>query len=219
MPRAARWLRSVSLPKTPSISFASIDESEHHRQMIAIGLLFVRMLCDRFRSLQQLEVEILVLRHQLNILQRRPRSPTTYTWVDRALFIWLYRRCPRTLDAMIVRTRDRGAVASHGLCRLLAVGVPFAWGPAAVTQEVRDLIRTDEPREPAVGCHQIHGELLKLGIEVAQPTVSTYMVPQARSAAADLEDLPPQSRRRGLRRSICLWCRRLSFRSSSLFSF
>jgi hypothetical protein len=39
--------------------------------MIAIGLLFARMLCDRFKSLGQLEVEILVLRHQLNILQKR----------------------------------------------------------------------------------------------------------------------------------------------------
>jgi hypothetical protein len=33
--------------------------------MIAIGLLFVRMLCDCFRPRQQLEAEILVLRHQL----------------------------------------------------------------------------------------------------------------------------------------------------------
>jgi len=35
--------------------------------MIAIGLLFVRMLCDCFRPRQQLEAEILVLRHQLNV--------------------------------------------------------------------------------------------------------------------------------------------------------
>jgi hypothetical protein len=36
--------------------------------MIAIGLLFVRMLFDFFRPWQLLEAEILVLRHQLNIL-------------------------------------------------------------------------------------------------------------------------------------------------------
>jgi hypothetical protein len=35
--------------------------------MIAIGLLFVRMLCDCFRSRRRLEAEILVLRHQLNV--------------------------------------------------------------------------------------------------------------------------------------------------------
>jgi hypothetical protein len=33
--------------------------------MIAIGLLFVRMLCDYFKLRQQLEAEILALRHQL----------------------------------------------------------------------------------------------------------------------------------------------------------
>ena len=44
--------------------------------MIAIGLLFIRMLCDCFRPRQQLEAEILVLRHQLNVLRRRaPRRP------------------------------------------------------------------------------------------------------------------------------------------------
>jgi hypothetical protein len=39
--------------------------------MIAIGLLFVRMLCDYFKPRQQLEAEILVLRHQLDVLQQR----------------------------------------------------------------------------------------------------------------------------------------------------
>ena len=39
--------------------------------MIALGLLFVRMLCDYFKPRQQLEAEILVLRHQLSVLQQR----------------------------------------------------------------------------------------------------------------------------------------------------
>jgi hypothetical protein len=70
--------------------------------MIAIGLLFVRMLCDYFKSRPQLEAEIVILRHQLNLLQRRaPRRPHL-RWVDRALFIWLYRRCPRVLRAITV---------------------------------------------------------------------------------------------------------------------
>jgi hypothetical protein len=34
--------------------------------MIAIGLLFVRMLRDYFKSRPQLEAEIVILRHQLN---------------------------------------------------------------------------------------------------------------------------------------------------------
>src|ERR1700757_2321005 len=70
--------------------------------MIAIGLLFVRMLCDCFKPRQQLQAEILVLRHQLNVLrQRAPRRPHL-RWTDRALLIWLYRRCPRILDAITI---------------------------------------------------------------------------------------------------------------------
>ena len=38
--------------------------------MIAIAFLFVRMQCDCFKSRWRLEVEILVLRHQLNVLQQ-----------------------------------------------------------------------------------------------------------------------------------------------------
>src|SRR6266480_4669863 len=72
--------------------------------MIAIGLLFVRMLCDCFRPRQQLEAEILVLRHQLNVLrQLAPRRPHL-RWADRALFIWLYRCCPRILSAITIVT-------------------------------------------------------------------------------------------------------------------
>ena len=61
--------------------------------MFAVGLLLVRMLCDLFRPRPRLEAEILILRHQLNVLQQRtPRRRLHLRWVDRALFIWLYRR-------------------------------------------------------------------------------------------------------------------------------
>jgi hypothetical protein len=56
--------------------------------MIAIGLLFVRMLCDFFKPRPRLEAEILILRHQLNVLQQRtPRrrtSPSTSRVGDRS---------------------------------------------------------------------------------------------------------------------------------------
>ena len=39
--------------------------------MIALGLLFVRLLCDRFKPRRQLEGEILTLRHQLNFCTAR----------------------------------------------------------------------------------------------------------------------------------------------------
>ena len=57
--------------------------------MIAIAFLFAHALCNCFKSQRRLEAEILVLRHQLNVLrQRTPRRRLHLRWIDRALFIW-----------------------------------------------------------------------------------------------------------------------------------
>jgi hypothetical protein len=154
--------------------------------MIAIGLLFVRMLCDYFKSRPQLEAEIVILRHQLNLLQRRaPRRPHL-RWVDRALFIWLYRRCPRVLRAITIVRPDT-------VLRWHRMGFAAYWrwksrspgGRPRIAQEVRELIRRMSLENPLWGATKIHGELLKLGIEIAQSTVSVYMVPR--------RDLPLQT--------------------------
>jgi hypothetical protein len=47
------------------------SESEHDGRVIAIASLFIRLLFDLFKPRQRLEAEILVLRHQLDILQQR----------------------------------------------------------------------------------------------------------------------------------------------------
>ena len=70
--------------------------------MFAIAFLFVRVLCDGFKSRRRLEAEILVLRHQLNVLQQRAPRRLYLTWADRALFVWLYRGFPRILDAIMI---------------------------------------------------------------------------------------------------------------------
>jgi hypothetical protein len=70
--------------------------------MIAIAVLIVCMLCDCFKSRRRLATEILVLRHQLNVLQQHTPRRLHLRWADRALFIWLYRRCPRILDAITI---------------------------------------------------------------------------------------------------------------------
>ena len=51
-------------------------------------------------------------------------------------------------------------------------------GRPQIGKEVRDLIRRMSLENPLWGATKIHGELLKLGIEVAQSTVSVYMVPR-----------------------------------------
>src|SRR3989475_12406824 len=147
--------------------------------MIAIGLLFVRMLCDCFKSRWRLKAENLVLRHQLNVLQQRAPRRLYLRWAHRALFIWLYRRCPRILDAVTI-VRPETVVRWHRM----GFAAYWRWksrplgGRPRIGKEMRDLIRRMSFENPLWGAPKIHGELLKLGIDVAQSTVSIYMVPR-----------------------------------------
>src|SRR5215467_10754754 len=127
--------------------------------MIAIGLLFVRMLCDCFKPRQQLQAEMLVLRHQLNILRRcAPRRPHL-RWADRALLIWLYRRCPRILSAITI-------VRPETVLRWHRMGFVAYWrwksrspsGRPRIAKEVRDLIRRMSLENRFWGATKIHGE-------------------------------------------------------------
>jgi hypothetical protein len=186
--------------------------------MIAIGLLFVRMLCDCFKSRKRLEADILILRHQLNVLQRRAPLRPNLRWVDRALFIWFYRRCPRILDAITI-VRPETVVRWHRL----GFAAYWRWrssrrgGRPRIAKEVRDLIRRMSLENPRWGATKIHGEVLKLGIDVAQSTVSIYMVPRVGRCRPGRPSFTIM--RRALRRSICSLFRRLRFSSYLHFSF
>src|SRR5215831_5320047 len=147
--------------------------------MMAIAFLFVRMLCGCFKSRRRLKAEILVLRHQLNVLQRCTSRRLHLRWADRALFIWLYRRCPRLLDVITI-VRPETVVRWHRM----GFAAYWRWksrprgGRPRIAKEISDLIRRMSVENPVWGATKIHGELLKLGIEVAQSTVSIYMVPR-----------------------------------------
>src|SRR5258708_9312025 len=135
--------------------------------MIAIGLLVGRMLCDCFKPRQQLQAEMLVLRHQLNVLrQRAPRRPHL-RWADRALFIWLYRRCPRILSAITI-------VRPETVLRWHRMGFFAYWrsksrspvGRPRISKELRDLIRWMSLENPFCSSTKIHDEFLTPGIPV-----------------------------------------------------
>src|SRR5216684_8396216 len=149
--------------------------------MIATPFLFVRALCDCCKSRRQLEAEILVLRHQLNVLQQRAPRRLYLSWADRALFVWLHRGFPRILDAITI-VRPETIVRWHRK----GFGALWRWksrplgGRPRIDKEV-DLIRRMSFENPLWGAPHIHGELLKLGFEVAQSTVSKYMGTATRS--------------------------------------
>jgi hypothetical protein len=53
-----------------------------------------------FRSRAALEAEILVLRHQLNVLRRKSPKRLAFSSIDRLVFAGLYRLAPGVLDAL-----------------------------------------------------------------------------------------------------------------------
>lgn len=71
---------------------------------------------------------------------------------------------------------DPGALASCRLPPVLALEIPILWRPAANRRRPAGADPADQVDNPLWGAPRIHGELLKLGFEVAQSSVAKYMV-------------------------------------------
>ena len=67
-------------------------------------------------------------------------------------------------------------------------------GRPAVAADVRALIRTMSEANPLWGAPRIHGELLKLGLDVSQATVAKYTGPAPQTAVANVAHVPDESR-------------------------
>ena len=76
-------------------------------------------------------------------------------------------------------------MASARLSALLALAVKVRTA-RSINRELRDLIRQVSTANPLWGAPRIHGELLKLGIEVSQATVAKYMVRRPRMHRIDV---------------------------------
>jgi hypothetical protein len=74
----------------------------------------------------------------------------------------------------ISRARRSPSLASCWFHDVLVLRQPA--GRPKIGRELRDLIRRMSKENPKWGASRIHGELLMLGFEVAQSTVSKYMV-------------------------------------------
>ena len=118
----------------------------------------------------------LLLRHQLTIaLRASPRLRLLGS--DRALLLWMTRLWPSLLDAVRV-------VQPETVLRWHRAGFKMLWrwkschkaGRPKIDHGLRTLIRRMSRENPLWGASRIHGELLMLGFEVAQSTVSKYMV-------------------------------------------
>ena len=129
-----------------------------------------------FRSRTSLEAEIVALRHQLNVLRRKSPKRLAFSNFDRLIFTSLYRIAPNVLNALVI-------VKPETVIRWHRVGFRLFWkwrsrsrgGRPKVPLEIRQLIREMSLANPLWGAPRIHGELLKLGIEIGQTSVTKYM--------------------------------------------
>jgi transposase InsO family protein len=144
-----------------------------------IGLLrfVLEILASPFKSKIRLAAENAALRHQLIVLGRKLRGRVQLANSDRWFLVQLYRWFPSILKVLTI-------IRPETLVRWHRAGFRSYWrwksrtwgGRPQIEAELRALIRRMSIDNPLWGAPRIHGELLKLGFEVAQSSVAKYMV-------------------------------------------
>jgi hypothetical protein len=145
--------------------------------MIGLLCFALAVLGSPFKSKLRLEAENAVLRHQLMVLRRRLHGRVRLTNHDRWFFIQLYRWFQSILKVLTI-------IRPETLVRWHRAGFRCYWrwksrplgGRPQIDTELRVLIQRMSMENPLWGAPRIHGELLKLGFEVAQSSVARYMV-------------------------------------------
>jgi hypothetical protein len=152
--------------------------------MMSALISFLAVLRGLIRSRAALHLEVLALHHQLQVLQRsRPRR-LRLARADRWLWTWLTSAWAGWRTAVVI-VKPETVIAWH------RQGFRLFWtwksrrrnGRPPVAPDVRTLIRTMSQENPLWGAPRIHGELLKLGIDVSQSTVAKYMARRRRPPA------------------------------------
>ena len=138
-----------------------------------IYLMFSKLLgwiVLRTRSDTSKEIEILVLRHQLAVLQRR-MPHRRMSWTDRGVIAALARLLP-------VRRRHGMLVTPSTVLRWHRQLVARRWttppvrnGRPAIPAGVRALVLRLATENPTWGYRRIHGELAGLGYQIGASTI------------------------------------------------
>jgi hypothetical protein len=115
------------------------------------------------------------------VLRRKSSKRVVLSSIDRLLLVGLYRLAPGELDALKI-------IRPETLLRWHRAGLRAFWrwksrprgGRPRTAANIRRLIREMSVANPLWGAPRIHGELLKLGIDVGQTTVAKYMARRRR---------------------------------------
>ena len=115
------------------------------------------------------------VRQQINVLRRAAPKKLSFSTIDRLIFVGLYRLFPGVCGALAIVKPDT-------IVRWHRAGFRSYWrwksrrrgGRSIVPLETRRLIREMSIANPLWGAPRIHGELLKLGIDIGQTSVAKY---------------------------------------------
>jgi putative transposase len=144
-------------------------------RLILLLLTALRSIC---RSRSAVELEILALRHQIGVLQRAAKKRPPLTPADRVFWAVLSRLWKDWRSALVI-VKPETVIGWH------RQGFRLFWtwkvrrgqpGRPAVSRDIRDLIRRMSRENPLWGAPRIHGELLKLGIQIGETSVGKYMI-------------------------------------------
>ena len=145
--------------------------------MMPVLVSLCLMLQGCVRSRLALQLELLALRHQLQVLERSRRPRLRLSRVDRLFWVWLSRVWSGWRGTLVI-VKPETVIAWHRRRFRLF----WTWksrrrtGRPTVPPDFRALIHTMSAANPRWGAPRIHGELLKLAIDLCQATVAKYMV-------------------------------------------
>src|SRR6267143_284592 len=175
---------SRSVPVVGQNSVATLDSgrqrSEAGRQMPLVFAL-LGALSAALGARSDLVLENLALRQQLALLRLRSKRPRVGL-LDRVFWMWLSQWWARWREALHV-------VQPQTVIRWHRQGFRAFWnwksrrgrtGRPPVDSEIAKLVRTMALANPLWGAQRIHGELLKLGLDVSQRTVGRLMPRRAK---------------------------------------
>ncbi len=140
--------------------------------MITLLLHLLRLLPFLFGGDRQLAIENLALRHQLSVYKRTTTPPKLRT-TDRLFWVGLARVWARWRQSLVFVTPD--TVLRWQRRRFRKHWAKLSGRPSGrppVSAETIALVRKMAATNPLWGAPRIHGELLKLGIDISERTVS-----------------------------------------------
>ncbi len=129
--------------------------------------------CARSFTRHDLGLEILVPRQQVAVLKRKHPRPRLNI-LDRLCWLALRRLWWRWADALIV-VRPETVVGWHRAGFRLYWRLRSRGGGRKIGGEIFEIVRRMSRQNPSWGAPRIHGELLKLGFDISERTVSRYL--------------------------------------------